>query len=159
MWYLVFNKKKVPLLKNLLLSLKKTVPILIFATDATSAFVSRFIWHGNTTGLHHFLRETTYFLPCVILTLVSSFSLHLFLFLSLSSPQHFPVSLSLSLSLYIYIYMEVNYKNKSDSIKKIEKQCILNVIILFIMVKSTLIRFGFIKTSSGLYDREKLLLE
>ena len=30
----------------------------------------------------------------------------------------------LSLYIYIYIYMEVNYENKSDRMKKIEKQSI-----------------------------------
>ena len=39
--------------------------------------------------------------------------------------------------------------------KKIEKQSIPNVMDLFTMVKSTLKRFGFVKTSSGLYDGGK----
>ena len=55
--------------------------------------------------------------------------------------------------------MEVNYGNKSDSMKKIEKQNIPNVMNWFMMVKSRLKRFGFIKPLSGLYDGEKLLLE
>ena len=43
--------------------------------------------------------------------------------------------------------------------KKIEKRSITNVMNLFMVVKSTLKRFGLIKTSSGLYDGKKLLLE
>ena len=51
--------------------------------------------------------------------------------------------------------MEVNYGNKPDSMKKLEKQSILNVLNLFMMVKSVLKCFGFIKPSSGLYDCKK----
>ena len=39
--------------------------------------------------------------------------------------------------------------------KKIDKQSFPNEMNLFMMVKSTLKRFGFIKPSSGLYDGEK----
>ena len=52
--------------------------------------------------------------------------------------------------------MEVNYGNKSDSMKKIEKQSIPNVKNLFTIVKSTLKRFGFIKPSSDLKDEENI---
>ena len=41
-------------------------------------------------------------------------------------------------------------------IKKIEKQSIPDVMTLFIIVKSTFKRFGFIKPSSGLYDGERI---
>ena len=40
--------------------------------------------------------------------------------------------------------------------KKIEKQSILNVMNLFMMVKSMLKCFSFIKPSSGLYDGENI---
>ena len=55
--------------------------------------------------------------------------------------------------------MRVHKGNKFDSMKKIEKQSNPKVMNLFMMIKSTLKRFGFIKPSSGLYDGEKFLLE
>ena len=51
--------------------------------------------------------------------------------------------------IYIYIYIYI-YMKKIESIP--------NVMNLFIMVKPTLKCFGFIKPSSGLYDRKKKLL-
>ena len=41
--------------------------------------------------------------------------------------------------------------------KKIEKQSISKVMNLFLMVKSMLKPFGFIETSSGLYDGERIV--
>ena len=52
--------------------------------------------------------------------------------------------------------MEENYGNKYDRIKKIQKQSIPHVMILFTMVNSTVKRLGFIKPSSWHYDGEKL---
>ena len=59
--------------------------------------------------------------------------------------------------IYIYIYIESSYGNKSDSIKKLEIQSLPNMMNSFMMVKSMLKCFGFIKPSSGLYDGEKIV--
>ena len=48
----------------------------------------------------------------------------------------------------VSLYMEVNYRNKSDSMKKIETKSNPNLINLFMMVKSTLKRVSSIKPSS-----------
>ena len=58
----------------------------------------------------------------------------------------------------MYIHVEVNYGNKSNSTKKIEKTK-YSKCDEFIIVNSMLKCFGFIKPSSGLYDGEKLWLE
>ena len=59
----------------------------------------------------------------------------------------------------VYIYIYIYIKDIYIYLKKREKLSILNVMNLFMMVKSMLKCFGFIKSSSGLYDGKKLLLE